>query len=762
MLQNRSDRRVRRHGLLLGAAATALLMSGGLAWADPGADAPTATADPGSSVNELVVVAQAVHVSPSAVPVNQTQPTSRIQKEFIQNNIIPLASFDDIVKFSPSVWDQSPNGPGLGKSETLSIRGFQDGQFNVTFDGIPFGDATDFHHTSSALFIAHDIGEAQIDRGPGTASTIGDATFGGSMNFVTKDPLNELTLNPYGTVGSYDTYSGGVEVDSGQQPWIGKGYLDFQDEDSNGYLTGATEQRWNVMFKDVAEITSRLTVTALASYNHAFEYTTQGTTLANIQAFGPNFALTDNPKTQAYYAYQPSDYSSDFDYIDLKAKITDTWTLDDKVYTDSFGHFYTEGSDASDTDPSTNKVSFYNDKGASISAPAGASKTDVPGKYTWAYFRAIGDILRLTDDLPFGELQFGVWAERNNDKRYSYNVDLTDDSIPTGTKSGTIYSYFIYDSLTTIQPYVEFDWHVTPNFTVTPGVRYSDFIRDYDAPVNKAADVAGKHVAADYSQSYTSLQPSISARYTITPGWSAYAQVARGFLAPPINVLEVNTAAAPAVKPEETWNYQIGTDLRQGRWILGLDGYYIDFSNFITSPPTVNGITTYVNGGGAIYEGVEFEGQYVLDGGFSLYGNATYNRARYTEDPSVWIAEAPEYTAAAGILYDDRRGPYASLIAKDIGPRYGLDVPLSGVGLGDSFHFGSYVTADLAAGWRFRNLPHMKDFTASVKVSNLFDNRALDDYAGQQSATSAAFPYGAPLFWTIPGRSVFVNLSASF
>ena len=35
-------------------------------------------------------------------------------------------------------------------------------------------------------------------------------------------------------------------------------------------------------------------------------------------------------------------------------------------------------------------------------------------------------------------------------------------------------------------------------------------------------------------------------------------------------------------------------------------------------------------------------------------------------------------------------------------------------------------------------------------------------YAGQQAATSTAFPFGQPLYWTMPGRSVFLNLSASF
>lgn len=87
--------------------------------------------DAGGEVEAVTVLGQAIYVAPSEVPMEVIQPTSVVQKGFIQNNIIPQSSFDDIIKFEPSVFDQSPNGPGIGKSETLSIRGFQDGQYPV-------------------------------------------------------------------------------------------------------------------------------------------------------------------------------------------------------------------------------------------------------------------------------------------------------------------------------------------------------------------------------------------------------------------------------------------------------------------------------------------------------------------------------------------------------------------------------------------------------------------------------------------------------
>lgn len=731
--------------ILLGAASLTVL-----AGAARAADSAAAVAGGASSVEEVTVVARAVRVSPSAAPLDKAQPTSVIQQQFIKNNIISLASYDDLVKFSPSVWDQSPNGPGLGKSETLTLRGFQDGQFNVTFDGIPFGDATDLHHTSSALFVAHDIGQVQIDRGPGTAATIGNATFGGTMGFVSKSPLERLTGEAYGTYGSFNTLAGGLELDSGANSPFGKGFIDYQHETSDGYLTNARERRSNFMFKDEFDLTPKLTVTALANYNHAFEYTTQGATLANIKAHGPNFGLGDNPLTQNYYGYQPSNYTSDFVYIDEKYDIGGGWKLQNTTYTDSFGHSYKESKDASDTNPADNGVTFYSP--TTIGKKVATYASDIPGKLANAHFRAYGDILRLTDELPFGQLKAGVWIERNNDARWSEAIDLSQNGIPVVGKSGTAYSYNLSDSSTTIQPYAEFDWNPTQNLQITPGVRYTNFQRTLDAIYNK-----NTVAPADLKKTYDAFQPSIAARYTLIPGWSAYAQVAQGFLAPPIDLLEVS-GSPTSVKPEQTTNYQVGTAFQRGRWVLGADAYYIDFSNYITeiTVQTQTGSQgVYVNGGGATYAGAEVEGQYVLDHGVSLYANASYNSAKY-KHTSVWLAETPEWTAAAGVLYDNRKGPYASLIAKWIGSRYGLDVNDAG-DHANSVGLDPYVTADLAAGWRFRDGPgSLKNLTVSVKVSNLFDNRAIDDYAGTQSKT------GDNLYWTVAGRSAFLNISASY
>lgn len=741
-------RNLKRPSWRSSAAICALILASGIAHAQD---------NDAAEIEAVTVLGQATYVAPSQVPMDAIQPTSVVQKGFIQNNIIPQSSFDDVIKFEPSVFDQNPNGPGIGKSETLSIRGFQDGQFNVTFDGIPFGDTTNLHHTSSALFIAHDLGEAEIDRGPGGASTIGKATFGGTVGFRTKDVNNQFSVNPYATYGSFNTAAIGMEVNTGQTG-AGAGYFDYQRESTEGYLTYTGEHRQNYMGKWVWDLDDTTTVTLLGSYNREQQYTSSGVTLANIQANGRNFMLNNDPTTQAYFGYQPSLYVSDFYYAEMK-KSFGAFTIRNKAYTDFFAHNYIEAKDGSDTNAADNNLTIYPTPAniyfwnpVAYKSAQGQKTHHIPGKQADAAFRSWGDTLDTSYDTDFGTLKMGAWFDSQHDQRYSATIDLSNNNALVPGKNGTPFSYVYHNLSQTWQPYVEFDWKVLDALTLTPGLKYNDFHRHVTGPVNKSGTGA-----IDYSENYDALLPSVSARYTIDQHWNAYVQVAQGFLAPPVAVFQVTTPKT--IKPEKTWNYQAGATLQGNDFTVSLDAYYIDFSNYfasITTPGTSN--TEFVNGGGAIYRGVEAEGQYVIGQGWSAYANGSLNSAQY-KNGGVHLAESPEYTMAAGLLYDTRAGLYGSLIGKLIGPRWGMDgnaidPNTQNLIATDSYRFGSLVTFDFAAGYRIKNVaPDMPELVFSVKAANILNNRQINDLAGLQPAT------GLPAYWTVAGRSIFFNVS---
>ena len=60
---------------------------------------------------------------------------------------------------APGTFSFSPNGQGLGDSKTF-FRGFQDGDYTMTFDGIPFHDTNSPTHHSWAFFPGQFIGQS--------------------------------------------------------------------------------------------------------------------------------------------------------------------------------------------------------------------------------------------------------------------------------------------------------------------------------------------------------------------------------------------------------------------------------------------------------------------------------------------------------------------------------------------------------------------------------------------------------------------------
>src|ERR1700734_2147650 len=199
--------------------------------------------------------------APTATPLDAIQPTSVISQYFIENNTSLSSNYDDVVKIAPSVYAVSPNGPGLMENQILSIRGFTDGQFNVTFDGIPWGDSNDFTH--------HDLGGFSVDRGPGTASTIGNATFGGTVSVNSKAPAGDTTITPYLGYGSFNTHSVGAQVDTGPVAKYNgaAAFIDAESLSSDGYLENAGQRRKNVFAKIAAPVSDNTVVTFVAMYD---------------------------------------------------------------------------------------------------------------------------------------------------------------------------------------------------------------------------------------------------------------------------------------------------------------------------------------------------------------------------------------------------------------------------------------------------------------------------------------------------------------
>jgi iron complex outermembrane recepter protein len=753
----------------------------GCALTAPAAWAVTAPETADSNAQSLPVIE--VHATamkhdehaPTRGSLKATQPKSIIGQDYIQNSSAPTANYSDIAAIAPSVVDIEPNGPGLGNSKGLGIRGFSDGQYNLTWDGVPVGDANDFTHHSSDYFLPQDLGAVTVDRGPGDASTIGYATFGGTVGINTKDPLSYAQTTLYGSVGSFGTRLGGIELDTGTLPQYGdlRAFIDYKQLDSDGYLSGATLDRKNLFMKAVKPSGDDTTwsFVSLINQNSGGNAATVGATSypyvavnngappftstlpGQIQVFGPNYGLSSDPRSQAYAAqyYNYDTIKTDFEYIGVDSMLGDV-KLDNKLYTYSDYHNGWNGLDPNGGGCDYGQINCLVPDGtfpAGADTPNGTvySVNDIPGQQMYMRYRNWGDILRFSQILGPGTLDYGMWYNRQLYHRFEVEIDLSDNGALNNLVPHDAYDRWINGIFDVAQPYMQYAWAINPQLTLTGGVKYVWFRRSDDAPINQKTEAP-----SDYSQTWKKALPSLDLHYMITPEWSAYAQAAKGFLAPNENLYYVPDPGQSAanVQPEQTTNYQIGTVFRGDRLSMSADVYDIDFSNQVKKTK-IAGVTYFQNIGGTRYRGAEMEGSYLLGDGFSIYANASYNKA--TENSTdLQLAGVPTTTAAAGLQFHE--GAWrASLLAKYTGSNFGdtaADADGNSIGI---YQLPALTVANFNLHYTFQGssfLPRGSKF--GFQVFNLTDTHKLDALAGYTANN-------VPLFYVMAGRSVMGTLS---
>jgi iron complex outermembrane receptor protein len=167
----------------------------------PAAEAAAAASDPQSttanqagqandaqsltSSDIIVTGSRAAQVAPITASLTTTQPQAAVSREFI-DNANAASDFNQLIALTPSVSISGSNN-GTGFTETkATIRGFQDGDYNVTYDSIPFADTNNPTHHSTAFFPTTTIETVVVDRGPGNASQLGQATYGGNINMYSR------------------------------------------------------------------------------------------------------------------------------------------------------------------------------------------------------------------------------------------------------------------------------------------------------------------------------------------------------------------------------------------------------------------------------------------------------------------------------------------------------------------------------------------------------------------------------------------------
>jgi iron complex outermembrane receptor protein len=726
------------------------------------------------TVNETI--SMAALTAPSGNSLESTSAKTEITTDFIKNFMSPLADYSEVVNFAPGTYSINPNGIGLGQGKTF-FRGFSDGQYTMTFDGIPFEDTNSPTHHSWANFPSGWTASTDFDRSPGLASSFGPTNFGGSINLQSPQLYPDPDIRATGSYGSFNTRLLQLDADSG---FFGPGHknsflMDIQQLLSDGYQTFNRQKRVAGYGKFQHRFNERSSLTLYGGLVDIWTNTpnTTNATRAQIQQFGDNFLLSGDPGTPTapnpyYYGLNFYHVQTDFEYAAYTANLGGGWKLDTKAYTTRYW----------------NKQNYQNGATVNLTAskPSGVDKLNG--------YRHAGDTLIVSKDFKFGTFRTGLWYDWAYTDRYQVP---TNPLTWVDTPLGNFHEHFITQST---QPFGEFEWRAAPKLVIIAGIKdahYQMHLNQYQDNgktvgclggtastdfYTKAPICLGGAQFAIHTVDYNNVLPNISARYSIRNNWSAYAQFAEGSVIPPSNVFDVpggNVLTPP--KPTVAKTYQTGTVLKGRRWTFDADYYYIHFQNgyqSYTDPVSLEPV--FVATGPSHTQGVEVESNGILGWGFNIYGNFSAGTAKYNEGPNYpnggkWVANAPSNVESISLIWRHKNIDMG-LVDKNVGRTYNdngsLTYTINGIKIpypvDEAIKLDSFNIVNFFANYTIKNQSFLRGSKLGVAINNLADNHALIGVTPATAATLTApyVPAQGDLLNLVPGRSVMFTLTVGW
>jgi iron complex outermembrane receptor protein len=735
-----------------------------------GAAAGACAADAGEDVlGEVVVTAQFREQNVQDTPLAITAISAEMLESRNQTNLA------EVTNQAPNV-TLKPQGAAFGPSLGASIRGVGQFDFNPALEpgvGIYVDDVYYATLTGSILDLL-DLERVEILRGP-QGTLAGKNSIGGAVKLFSRKPQGEGGYLA-GTYGSRDRIDirGSADFALGEKVFARisgvskeqRGYIERRDYGCDhpgsgvpilssvgtdcilGYngevnysaVRGAL--RWEA--SDTLEIGGAIDYTN-DNRDTAGAVLVQGTTTPN-----PNVqpkagvslpASAFVPPPGSYYNYA-SYYDPAGTFVKLVAPNLGATTPMDETRTDGRVRFSGWGASGtadwkfSDT-MALKSISAYREYDS--------------------YFSNDNDLSPLAASLGFGDLAFHSFSEElrlngtmaNNRIEYTVGAFYMDQKSIYATAQDLRYSA---TSLTQFQGddpvnadtkavFTQVSYHLTDNFTLNGGLRYTDEHKDYT--FSRRTRTGAVHPALGAIDGVTSnydgskLDYRANVQYQWTDDVMTYAQVATGFKGGGISPRPFSAAQAVPFDPEELVSYEIGvkSDLANRRVRLNASTFFSKYSDLqltLSSCPQYGvGLPCAVvaNAGDAEMKGAELEVLMRPADRLSIDASASYLDFKYTRinpaaggpgrptGPQFGMRPAyvPKTKWSAGIQYEIPLGDYGSLTPR-FDASYQGELFTNGANA-ETNRIGAYTLSNARLTWRSAK----EDWESSIEVTNLAD-----------------------------------------
>ena len=695
---------------------------------------------------------------------NATDESAKLQQAAISSVL-------DLINKLPGV--NVAQGDAFGSDDyttTVSMRGFvidrADQQLGITIDGLPNGGSAYAGGSKANRYLdSENTAFVEVGQGSGDISSASLDALGGTINFVSANPMAEQQARLDYSTGSFNARRYFARFDSGEVFGNTTSYVSLSDSYNNRWIgTGSNgfSNRLHAEAKSVTELDNSK-ITARFSYDDAhednYDYRSLEQFKQNPKFDGLTNVWTGNPDIDQNFAEAWSTLRENtLAYVKAEFTLTDSMQLDVSPYlhlqegrgdwlppyqvyaTDAKGQKISQGNGAKRT-----TFTYVDAQGRPILDPK-ADLTNAKRVSSYRHTHYDKDRFGITTNLNWQLdsqlIRAGIWLEQQQRNQSRDWHQVLDAKVYHYFDERPYWVQFNDDYQNDVMKLYLQDKISLGDLELTLGVQ--QYLVDVERTDNFNSANSGK------LNSDSDLLPSAGLVYPLSAEVEVFAGFSKNFKAIPDTLLNTVGQDFNKLEPETADNMDFGLRYQGESVNASATLYQINFDNRITllayqevdgAPDYLTELDgTFVNVGGVKSKGLEANIDWRFADSLSLNSSLTLNNSEYTQNVNGYragdkVAAIPEQMLSATFKYQHdnyRAGLGAKYTAEYFGAAKRTE--MNKISIWNRDNIPAHTLLNLYAGYHaeMAQAGFVQTLDLSFVINNLTDKRYIA--GGQEGA----------------------------
>jgi iron complex outermembrane receptor protein len=569
--------------------------------------AAMAQTDSSSSKNLQEFVVRGIKANQNSPVTQATLDRKHIEEKYYGADIPTL------INCTPSVNTYSDNGLGIGYSY-FRLRGMDQTRINTTVNGIPVNDPENMGvYFNNFADLASSAESIQIQRGVGT-STNGAASFGGSVNILTRNLSNKQSTSVSLGYGSFGSSLATIEYQSGLIKNKLAVYGRLSNLQTNGYRDNSGAQITSYMLSVGyfwKKAVLKLNLFGGYAENHLAYNGIDAATLASNRTFNP---LVNNEQD----AFKQTFYQLQYSYnINSKSNITSSayFVKGEAPKFQYYGNFANEY---------LNLPTYINGKDT-------LSTSNAMTSYRLnQYF--VGAFVNYQYKNGTWDLMANIHANAFKNEHF-LEVQTIDTYNPIFRPGQN--AFFNTGYKNEISGNVKLNYSVTSKTSAIGDIQVRNVSFNYAPQIMQYRTVYGlnnDNLLVE-NMNWTFVNFRLGVRQQLNENISAYAMFGRSNREPArVDYFKdehpYSNIKQSDIKHETVNDYELGATYKNKHLVFNANLYYMDFENQIASTGSLNsyGVAINTNVGASVRKGIELDGVWKINKMFWLTHSSSFSQ----------------------------------------------------------------------------------------------------------------------------------------